>query len=51
MLFLPDGKASRLRVKWVDDPNYNSNEGHYLDCMENLIGYKFKYNKIAGTKR
>ena len=40
-----------LRVKWVRDPNHKSNEEAYLRCVEQMLGYKLKYNVIRGNSR
>ena len=38
-----------LGIKWVDQKHSKRKEGVYIDCMEDKIGYRLKYNIKRGN--
>ena len=38
-----------IEVKWVEAKNSKRREGLYINCMENKLGYKLKYNIKRGN--
>lgn len=39
----------KLGIKWVEKKNSKRKEGVYIDCMEEKLGYRLKYNIKRGN--
>lgn len=39
----------KLGIKWVEKKNSKRKEGVYIDCMEENLGYRLKYNIKRGN--
>ena len=37
-----------LMIKWVEERNYKCQEGNYLNCMNNNLGYWPSFNRKRG---
>jgi hypothetical protein len=44
-----EGDLRSLAIKWIPDPDNQINEGEYLDCIEQQLGYWPKYNMQGGN--
>ena len=47
--FAAVNSGSNLGIKWVEDPNHKCVEGEYLECIEEKLGYRPRFNKKGGN--